>query len=126
MNKRVMIITMSLFLCGAYANAFAQSSTTNPDNTGVNVGDRSNSAITADSQSNSKSDVKLTARIRRAVMRDKALSMMAHNVKIVTMNGQVTLVGPVKTEAEKETIASKAETIAGAGKVDNQLQVAAQ
>ena len=31
--------------------------------------------------------------------------------------------GPVKTEAEKNAIANKAETIAGAGKVNNQIEV---
>ena len=52
--------------------------------------------------------------------------MMAHNVKIVSASGSVTLRGPVKTEQERTVIASKAEAIAGAGKVNNQLEVKGQ
>ena len=82
--------------------------------------------MTAGQQSNAKSDVELTREIRRAVVKDHSLSMMAHNVKIVSANGSVTLRGPVKTEEEKTAIASKAQTIAGADKVDNQLEVKGQ
>ena len=70
-----------------------------------------------------KSDVELTRRIRRAVVKDSSLSVMAHNVKIVSANGSVTLRGPVKTEAEKDAIASKAQSIAGADRVNNELEV---
>jgi osmotically-inducible protein OsmY len=52
--------------------------------------------------------------------------MLAHNVKIVTANGNVTLRGPVNSEAEKVAIARKAKAIAGAGNVDNQLEVKGQ
>jgi len=82
--------------------------------------------MTAGEQSNAKTDVELTREIRRAVVKDHSLSMLAHNVKIVTANGSVTLRGPVKTEEEKTTIASKAQQIAGADKVDNQLEVKGQ
>ena len=97
-----------------------------PDNSAVNVRDRAPGAMTADQQSNAKSDVELTRRIRRAVVKDHSLSMLAHNVKIVSANGSVTLRGPVKTEEEKTAIASKAQAIAGAGNVNNQLEVKAQ
>ncbi|MGC1342086.1 MAG: BON domain-containing protein [Candidatus Binataceae bacterium] len=80
-------------------------------------------AMSAAQQSNSQTDVALTREIRRAVVKDQSLSMLAHNVKIVSVNGSVTLLGPVKTEAEKDAIASKAQAIAGADKVHNQLEV---
>ena len=54
---------------------------------------------------------------------DKSLSTMAKNVKIITVNGVVTLRGPVKNPHEKETIEAKAQQIAGVNKVDNQLEV---
>jgi osmotically-inducible protein OsmY len=55
---------------------------------------------------------------------DKGLSTYAHNVKIITVNGQVTLKGPVKSEEEKQTIASKAAEVAGSpDKVNNQLSI---
>jgi hyperosmotically inducible periplasmic protein len=96
------------------------------DNSAVNVRDRNPNAMTAGQQSNVTTDVALTRKIRRSVIKDHSLSMMAHNVKIVTANGSVTLRGPVKTEDEKNEIASKAQAIAGADKVDNQLEVKGQ
>jgi hyperosmotically inducible protein len=88
--------------------------------------DRAPGAMTAGQQSNAKSDVEITREIRRAVVKDHSLSMLAHNVKIVSANGNVTLRGPVKTEEEKTAIASKAQAIAGAGKVNDQLEVKGQ
>jgi osmotically-inducible protein OsmY len=49
---------------------------------------------------------------------------MAHNVKIISVDGVVTLRGPVENEAERERIASLAEKSAGSGKVRNHLEVA--
>jgi hyperosmotically inducible periplasmic protein len=65
----------------------------------------------------------LTRKIRRAVVKDSSLSMMAHNVKIISANGNVTLRGLLKTEQEKSVIASKAKAIAVAGNVSNQLEL---
>ena len=78
--------------------------------------------MTAGQQSNETGDVALTRKIRQAVVKDFSLSTMAQNVKIISTNGSVIL-RPVKTEAEKNAIANKAETIAGAGKVNNQIEV---
>ena len=83
-------------------------------------------APTADNQKNNKADVDTTARIRKALTHDKSLSTSAHNIKIVTQNGSVTLRGPVKTEEERTAVASKAQAIAGAGNVNNQLEVKKQ
>ena len=55
---------------------------------------------------------------------DKSLSTYAHNVKIVAQDGQVTLKGPVRSEAEKTAIEVKATEIAGAGKVTNDITIA--
>ena len=49
--------------------------------------------------------------------------MNAKNVKIVTMNGHVTLRGPVNSVDEKTRIAEIANRIAQSGNVDNQLEV---
>jgi hyperosmotically inducible protein len=48
---------------------------------------------------------------------------MAKNIKIMTLDGVVTLRGPVKSPHDKETIVAKAQQIAGMDKVDNQLEV---
>ena len=79
--------------------------------------------MTAGEQSNAKVDVELTRRIRRAVIKDDSLSTAAHNVKIVTANGAVTLRGPVNSEQEKVVIGKKAQAIAGASNVNNELEV---
>jgi hyperosmotically inducible protein len=124
MNKQILLLMMAVLMCGLYSNVRAQTpSPTAPDNSGINVRDRSNDAVTAGEQSNSKQDLKLTAKIRRAIVKDKSLSTMAHNVKIVSLNGAVTLRGPVKSDEEKATIDAKAQAIAGTEKVDNQLEV---
>jgi hyperosmotically inducible periplasmic protein len=126
--KRIALtLVLSSALLGMSTVTMAQDSApVAPDNSAVNVRDRNPAAMTADQQSNAKSDVELTREIRRAVVKDHSLSMMAHNVKIISANGSVTLRGPVKTEEEKNAILSKAQTIAGADKVDNQLEVKGQ
>ena len=101
----------------------AVSAQTQPDNTRVNKEDRSSAAVTADQQKNDHSDRYLTQQIRKAVMADKTLSTYAHNVKVVSQNGNVTLKGPVRSDEEKKTVIAQAEQIAGAGNVTDQLSI---
>lgn len=97
---------------------------TKPDNTKINQRDKDPNAATADSQKMNASDQALTAKIRRAVIADKTLSTYAHNVKIISQDGVVTLKGPVRTDAEVSNLMSKATDAAGgADKVVNQLSV---
>ena len=109
-----------LMLCLSAVPAFAQTQAT-PDNSRTNR--VQNQTETADQGKNDKLDRMMTAKIRRAVVADKSLSMYAHNVKIIVVGGTVTLKGPVHTEAEKQTVADKATQIAGNGKVENQITV---
>jgi osmotically-inducible protein OsmY len=119
--RSLIVLTATL---GLATLSWAQSATRiAPNNTGINVRDRDTGAMTAGEQSNSKSDIELTRQIRRAVEHDDSLSMQAHNVKIITENGVVTLRGPVKTRHEKVAIGRKARDIAGADNVHNHLQV---
>ncbi|MGC1965678.1 MAG: BON domain-containing protein, partial [Candidatus Acidiferrales bacterium] len=69
-------------------------------------------------------DRETTKQIRSSLTKDKSLSTYAHNIKIITRDGHVTLKGPVRSEDEKATIAAKAEAVAGAGNVDDQLTIA--
>jgi len=94
-------------------------SSTTPDNSAQNK----NHAKTAESQNANTSDREITQKIRKSIVADKSLSTYAHNVKIITQDGQVTLKGPVQTEDEKQSIASKAADVAGTDKVNNQLTV---
>ncbi len=96
------------------------------DNSGKNVRDRQDTSPTSGDQSNRKSDLAITQAIRKAVVADKALSTNAHNVKIITANGVVTLRGPVNSAEEKETIAAKAQKVAGVKNVDNKLEIASR
>jgi hyperosmotically inducible periplasmic protein len=93
------------------------------DNTGKNVRDRDDKTLTPPDQGGTASDRELTAVIRRAIVADDSLSTNAHNVKIVTVDSVVTLRGPVKSAAEKASVASKAEQAKGVKRVDNQLEV---
>jgi hyperosmotically inducible periplasmic protein len=102
----------------------ASAQQTPPDNTKVNKADRAKGAVTADQQKENAADRDLTKKIRQAVLDDKSLSTYAHNVKIVSQNGQVTLKGPVRSAQEKTSIEAKATKIAGAGKVTNEMTVA--
>jgi len=79
---------------------------------------------TADQQMENKNDREITRQIRKAVIADKALSTYAHNVKIITRNGMVTLRGPVRTEDEKAAIESKAKAVTGVTDVKNELTIA--
>ncbi|HET9241665.1 MAG TPA: BON domain-containing protein [Oligoflexus sp.] len=95
-----------------------------PDNSAANAKANSETGITAQEAGNTESDVKLTAKIRQALVKDKKLSTYAHNVKIITENGQVVLKGPVKSQAEKQDVETKAGRIAGVDRVRSELEVA--
>jgi len=77
---------------------------TKPDNTAVNQRERSPGEATADQQKVNAADLALTAKIRKSVMADKSLSNYAHNVKIISQNGTVTLNGPVRSDDEVKSI----------------------
>lgn len=76
------------------------------------------SGATADDQGGGKADRELTARIRKAIVQDDSLSVYAHNIKIITRDGRVTLRGPVRSIQEKAAVVAKAEVAAGASVVD--------
>jgi len=112
-----------LCLAGS-APIYAQSTPTKPDNTAINQRDRSPGEATADQQKMNPADRDLTARIRKSIMADKTLSTYAHNVKIISQDGVVTLKGPVRSGEEMKTIVAKAADAAGgADKVTNEMSV---
>ena len=92
----------------------------------VNERDRSQNEPTADQQKDNRSDRDITQQIRQSIMKDKSLSTYAHNVKIVTQDGQVTLKGPVRSEDEKKAIEAKAAEVAGDDKVTSELNIKPQ
>jgi len=102
---------------------FTTNVTTEPDNTARNVRDRNSSTLTPLDQGNSKADVDTTAQIRKEIIAGKNMSVNARNVKIITIDGRVTLRGPVNTAEEKRLIGEIADRIARSENVDNQLEV---
>ena len=124
-SKRALLAIGSLVFCaGLIAAPIPRNQDpqqTPPDNTKQNK-DQSNP--TADDQKMNPADRAITQKIRKALHDDSALSMYAHNIKIITQDGKVTLRGPVRSEEEKTSIEAKAVAVAGAGNVTNQLEIA--
>ena len=118
---------LAFVLCALPAvsvGAQAPDSQAQPDNTKVNKQDHDEKQPTADKQKMNSSDTALTQKIRKSIIAEKSLSTYAHNVKIISQNGTVTLKGPVRSDEEVKTIVAKATEIAGdSGKVVNQLTV---
>jgi hyperosmotically inducible periplasmic protein len=112
--------TFACFLaCSPGVFAF-QDQPPKPDNTRTNR----DGGVNADDQAMNKADRHLAQQVRKAVTDDKSLSTYAHNIKIISQNGMVTLRGPVRSEDEKAAIEAKAREIAGVSAVNNELTIA--
>ena len=123
--KTLQVCVLTSLLAGTCILANGQESTAPPaaDNTKTNQRDKNKAEPTADQQKENQSDRELTQQIRRAIVQDKSLSTYAHNVKIISEDGMVTLKGPVRSEEEKTAVEAKASEIAGKDKVTSQLEV---
>ena len=119
-------INCSALLVFSCAGAFAlqEPQQPAPDNSKTNQRDRDKSSATADQQKMNPADREITQKIRSAITADKSLSTYAHNVKIITRDGKVTLKGPVRSDDEKSSIMSKATSVAGEGNVTDHMEVA--
>ena len=80
------------------------------------------SKVTPGDQSESETDRRITAEVRRLVLAAN-LSVSAQNCTIVTRSGVVTLRGRVDSEAEKTTIRDRAQGVPGVTSVVNELEV---
>lgn len=92
-----------------------------PDNTKNN---KDQTPPTADQQKMNASDTAITQKIRKAIHDDTSLSTYAHNIKIISQDGKVTLRGPVRSDDEKANIQAKAVAIVGQDNVSNMLEIA--
>ena len=102
---------------------FTTDGSTDANNTARNVRDRNDQTLTPLNQGTSQADIGITKQIRKEIIAAKDMSVDARNVKIITIDGHVTLRGPVNNAEEKRLIGEIAERIAGAGNVDNQLEI---
>lgn len=94
------------------------------DNTKMNERDRTQPTLTPGDQAENEADRGITQKIRQGVVKEDNLSMNARNVKIITIDGVVTLRGPVKSEQERQAVLALALNVPGVKKVDNQLEIA--
>jgi hyperosmotically inducible periplasmic protein len=132
MMKNTIFLILGIFAAGcdqhertgkeAEPNSATSSPSVRADNTDKNERDRSVAALTPGDQGGSEADRTVTQQVRQGVVADDALSTTATNVKIITVDGVVTLRGPVKTAQEKATIAAIAQKVSGVKRVDNQLE----
>jgi hyperosmotically inducible protein len=122
---KITVVALAFLLTLGFVVASAQdpSAAPAPDNSKVNERDRNKVEPTADQQKENRPDREITRDIRRSIVQDKSLSTYAHNVKIISQNGMVTLKGPVRSEDEKNAIEAKAAEVVGKDKVTNQLEV---
>jgi len=128
LNNSIRPILFAGILLGGWTIAAAQEPAEQPaapqtDNTKVNQRDRNANEPTADQQKDNRSDRDITQQIRQSLVKDKSLSTYAHNVKVITQNGMVTLKGPVRSEEEKKAVEAKAAEVAGENKVTSQLDI---
>ena len=116
----IIIFCSAAFGCGEMGDNRAAV----PDNTAVNERDRNVGEVTADQQTESQTDRELTAAIRKSVMADESLSTYAHNVKIISQDGEVTLKGPVRSNEERTSIVAIAVAASDESRVNDEMSVA--
>jgi len=120
----LMIVSLGLLFVSA-CDRSTDARRTAADNTARNVRDKDANVPTPVDQGESEADRTITQHVRKAVVDNDALSTNAHNVKIITQNGVVTLRGPVNTATEKATVVAAARSTPGVTRVDDQLEVKA-
>ena len=99
------------------------------DDTAHNKADAQQDTLTPLDQGESALDRGITQAVRQDVVRGKDgqhFSFLAQNIKIISINGELTLRGVVKTEREKDAIEALAQNVRGVKKVNNQLEVKGQ
>ena len=121
-KKLIMLAALSMSSAGIWAQ---QAQPPAADNTKTNQRDRAKSEPTADQAKNTVSDRDIMQKIRKSIVDDKSLSTYAHNVKIISQNGKVTLKGPVRSDEEKNAVEQKATEVAGTGNVTNEITIKA-
>ncbi len=123
--RRLLLPLGSLVFCATLmataAPRYQDNQQTPPDNTRKN---KDQAPPTADQQKMNPADRAITQKIRKSIHEDQSLSTYAHNIKIITQDGKVTLRGPVRSEDEKTSLQAKAAAVAGEENVINQLEIA--
>jgi hyperosmotically inducible protein len=131
MNVKPLKLSQVLFSLGSFVFCvslmavpipqYQTNSQTAPDNTKKN---KDQTSPNADQQKMKPSDRAIAQKIRKSIHDDTSLSTYAHNIKIISQDGKVTLRGPVRSEDEKNNLQAKAVEVAGKENVTNQLEIA--
>jgi len=119
--QKIRLLVFSLVLVTVAACGPQNTAPVKPDNTARNAD--SPEAQTPVDQAENEADLQISQNIRKAIVADDSLSVNAHNVKVITSGGIVTLRGPVKSQQEKAVIEAKAKEVAGVTKVNSFLEV---
>ena len=114
-----MKLTYALLTLALLPVSLAAQQSTPPDNSKANIAQKE----TADAQGNTTADRNTAARVRRSIIADKSLSMYGHNVKVIVADGNLTLAGPVHSEAEKKKVAADAEMVVNPTQITNNITV---
>jgi hyperosmotically inducible protein len=123
-GKYASLFAGSLLLCASLvAGPAPQDQQPAPDNSKTNQGDANKGAMTADQQKMNPADRNITKQIRSSIYKDKSLSTYAHNIKIITQDGKVTLKGPVRSDDEKANVEAKAAAVVGITNVTSLVEV---
>jgi len=93
------------------------------DNSAHNARDVDRDALTPLDQSHAEADIEITRSIRKVLVDDDTLGTNAQNVKVITIDGMVTLRGAVANSAEQARIVAIAQKAAGLDRVHDELQV---
>lgn len=120
MKLKNLILLVSISVGSVGLTTFAG---TRADNSKTNASMQAKGELTSQDQGSSEPDVELTRKIRQALVSQDSLSIDAKNVKVITINGVVTLKGIVKTPYEKNEVEKIATSSAGKAKIINELLV---
>ena len=77
----------------------------------------------ASQQPNNLSDVEIARQIRKNLVQNSTLSTAAKNIKVIAVEGNVSLKGSVNTQLEKNEIERIAKSVTGVNTVTNELSV---
>jgi len=126
MKKIKQRVVIGLLVAGSQCAgiAIAEEKSVKADNTKRNSDAYATGTVNAEKQGNSSEDVTTTAKIRSAIVDNAKLSTYAHNVKIITNNGHVTLMGPVRSEAERTAVENAAQSVVPKERLSNRLTIA--
>ncbi len=76
-------------------------------------------------QTQTSPDSEIRDKIYKAIADDKAIAGYAQTLKLIVSGGMVSLKGSVRSDADKKAIGDKADAVAGAANVMNNLVIVA-